>query len=81
METLILNNATSQNLELLLETAKKLGLDLRVKEKESKETMLRKLAKRLDESVVPNDISMDEIVEEVRLVREERQKYADENNS
>ncbi len=36
-------------------------------------------AKRLDESILPNDITMDEIVEEVNQVRKER--YEAQQNS
>lgn len=81
METLILNNGSKKDLDLLLEIAKKLGLNLTVSNEEDRYDRLRKLAKKLDDSVVPNEISMDEIVEEVRLVREERQDYGKENNS
>ena len=50
-------------------------------EKEVRYERLRKLAKKLDSSVKPNNITMEEIVEEVRLVREERKNYGKENNS
>jgi len=33
---------------------------------------IKKLARQLDASVIPNDITMDEIVEECRVVRKER---------
>ena len=84
METLILNNGTKKDLELLLDIAKKLGLNLSIENKSEKEVRyerLRKLAKKLDSSVKPNNITMEEIVEEVRLVREERKNYGEENNS
>ena len=84
METLILNNGTKKDLELLLDIAKKLGLNLSIENKSEKEVRyerLRKLAKKLDSSVKPNNITMEEIVEEVRLVREERKNYGKENNS
>lgn len=84
METLILNNGTKKDLELLLDIAKKLGLNLSVENKNERDVRyerLKKLAKKLDNSVKPNDITMEEIVEEVKLVREERQNYGKENNS
>ncbi|HQC06514.1 MAG TPA: hypothetical protein PK067_05790 [Kaistella chaponensis] len=84
METLILNNGTKKDLDLLLDIAKKLGLNLSIENKSEKEVRyerLRKLAKKLDSSVKPNNITMEEIVEEVRLVREERKNYGKENIS
>ena len=84
METLILNNGTKKDLDLLFDIAKKLGLNLSIENKSEKEVRyerLRKLAKKLDSSVKPNNITMEEIVEEVRLVREERKNYGEENNS
>lgn len=84
METLILNNGTKKDLDLLLDIAKKLGLNLSIENKSEIEVRyerLRKLAKKLDSSVKPNNITMEEIVEEVRLVREERKNYGKENNS
>ena len=84
METLILNNDTKKDLDLLLDIAKKLGLNLSIENKSEIEVRyerLRKLAKKLDSSVKPNNITMEEIVEEVRLVREERKNYGEENNS
>ena len=84
METLILNNGTKKDLDLLLDIAKKLGLNLSIENKSEKEVRyerLRKLAKKLDSSVKPNNITMEEIVEEVRLVREERKNYGKENNN
>ena len=84
METLILNNGTKKDLDLLLDIAKKLGLNLSIENKSEIEVRyerLRKLAKKLDSSVKPNNITMEEIVEEVRLVREERKNYGEENNS
>jgi hypothetical protein len=80
METLILNNGNPKDLQLLLEIAEKLGLNLTVK-KENRYEELLKLASKLDNSIAPNDITMEEIVEELRLVREERPDYGTENNS
>ena len=84
METLILNNGTKKDLDLLLEIAKKLGLNLSVENKNERDVRyerLKKLAKKLDNSVKPNNITMEEIVEEVKLVREERKNYGKNNNS
>ena len=81
METLILNNGSKKDLDLLLEIAKKLGLNLTVSNEANRYEKLRQLAKKLDDSIAPNEISMDEIVEEVRLVREERSGYGEEDQS
>ena len=81
METLILNNGSKKDLDLLLEIAKKLGLNLTVSNEANRYEKLRQLAKKLDDSIAPNEISMDEIVEEVRLVREERSSYGKEDHS
>lgn len=72
METLILNNGTKKDLNLLLDIAQKLGLNLTVEKQNNRYEKLRKLAQKIDNSVVENDITMEEIVEEVRLAREER---------
>ncbi len=72
METLILNNGTKKDLNLLLDIAQKLGLSLTVEKQNNRYEKLRKLAQKIDNSVVENDITMEEIVEEVRLAREER---------
>ena len=81
METLILNNGSKKDLDLLLEIAKKLGLNLTVSNEANRYEKLRQLAKKLDDSIATNEISMDEIVEEVRLVREERSGYGEEDHS
>ena len=84
METLILNSNSKKDLELIREIALKFGIVAfyqRDETFEEKRARLLELAKKLDESIVPNDITMEEIVEEVRLVREERRKYGKENNS
>ena len=65
METLILNSGNPKDLQLLLDIAKKLGLNLTVK-KENRYEELLKLAEKLDKSIAPNEISMEEIVEELR---------------
>ena len=84
METLILNSKSKKDTSLLIDIAKRIGLDLKVApkngiESESIETIqrkikfdkLRELARKADASVLPNDITMDEIVEECRIVRQE----------
>lgn len=81
METLILNNGSKKDLDLLLEIAKKLGLNLTVSNEADRYNKLRQLAKKLDDSIAPNEISMEEIVAEVRLVREERSSYGKEDHS
>ena len=42
------------------------------KQSKSNKDEIKKLARKLDASVVPNDITMDEIVEECRQVRQEQ---------
>jgi len=79
METLILNSGNPKDLQLLLDIAKKLGLNLTVK-KENRYEELLKLAEKLDKSIAPNEISMEEIVEELRLAREERPDYGESNS-
>lgn len=83
METLILNSDSKADLELLKEIALKFGVSVAYQEKakDDKYERLRKLAKKMEANMIPSDISMDEIVEELRLVREDRQKYGDKNNS
>ncbi|KFC24565.1 hypothetical protein [Chryseobacterium sp. FH1] len=74
METLILNNGTKKDLELLLEIAKKLGLNLTLAKNESSEDKRKRLlalAEKLDNSITPNNITMEEIVEECNIVRKE----------
>ncbi len=80
METLILNSRNPKDLQILLDIAKKLGLNLTVK-KENRYEELLILAEKLDKSIAPNEITMEEIVEELRLAREERPDYETENNS
>ena len=74
METLILNNGTKKDLELLLDIAKKLGLNLTLAKNESSEDKRKRLlalAEKLDNSITPNSITMEEIVEECNIVRKE----------
>ncbi|WP_027376145.1 hypothetical protein [Kaistella palustris] len=81
METLILNNGSKKDLDLLLEIAQKLGLNLTVSNEAERYNKLRRLAKKLDDSVCPNEISMEEIVEEVRSVRREKSSHGEEDHS
>jgi hypothetical protein len=84
METLILNSKSKKDATLLIDIAKRIGLDLKIAPKngvieESYEDIqrrikfdkLRELARKIDASVLPNDIIMEEIVEESRIVRQE----------
>lgn len=76
METLILNSNSKKDLELIKEIALKFGISVSYgkapdeTEEQRKERLLA-LAKRLDASVKPNDITMEEIVEECNIVRKE----------
>ncbi|MGC4128060.1 MAG: hypothetical protein QM564_00560 [Bergeyella sp.] len=84
METLILNSKSRKDIEIIKEIALKFGMSIvgfnaKKETKQQKTERLMKLAKIADKSVIPNDITMDEIVEEVRLAREERVKRANKN--
>lgn len=77
METLILNNNSKKDLSLLLDFAKKSGLDMRIA---SKKDLILAEARILNASIKPNNISLQEIVEECRIVR--KSNYAtNENNN
>jgi hypothetical protein len=78
METLILNNASEKDVKLLLDIAKKLGMDLRVADKQA---LILAQAKWLDESVQPNTISFSEIVEDCRSIRKSRYEDRSKDNS
>lgn len=85
METLVLKNGTKKDLKLLIDIAKRIGLDLRVSSKENTSLKDRydeimQEAELLNESVEPNDITMDEIVEECRIVRQERYEREQKSN-
>jgi len=66
METLILDSASEEDLRLLMDIAKKLGMDLRVADKKA---LILVQAKWLNESVKPNSIPFSEIVESCNSVR------------
>ena len=67
METLILNSNSKKDVTLLLDIAKKIGLDLKIA---SHKDLILAEAKILNDSVKPNKITMQEIVEECRIVRQ-----------
>lgn len=66
METLILNSNSRKDVILLIDIAKKIGLDLRIA---TKKDLILAEAKLLDASVKPNKITTQEIVEENWAVR------------
>jgi hypothetical protein len=77
METLILNNNSKKDLSLLLDFAKKSGLDIKIA---SKKDLILAEAKILNTSIKPNNISLQEIVEECNTAR--KSIYAkNENNN
>ena len=68
METLILNNSSKKDIKLLVDIAKKLGMDLRVADR--KDSILAE-ALQLNQSVKNNKITFSEVVEECSAVRKE----------
>lgn len=78
METLILNGASKEDVQLLLDIAKKIGMDLRVADKKD---LILSQANLLDKSVQPNDIPFSEIVKSCRSVRKSRNENRKKNNS
>lgn len=78
METLILNSNSKRDVKLLVDIAKKLGMELKVA---SPHDLILMEALRLNQSVDKNNISLDEIVDECNVVREELHRNAHTNNS
>lgn len=78
METLILNSSSKRDVKLLVDIAKKLGMDLRVADRRD---LILAEALRLNRSVKKNNISMTEIVDECNAVREELHRDAGTDNS
>ncbi|SEJ50935.1 hypothetical protein SAMN05192553_104374 [Cyclobacterium xiamenense] len=77
METLILNSTSEDDLKLLLDIAKKLGMDLRVADKQE---LMMTQAKWLNKSVQKNNISLAEIVESCSSVRKSRYEERKKDN-
>ncbi|WP_162344332.1 MULTISPECIES: hypothetical protein [Cyclobacterium] len=77
METLILNSTSEDDLKLLLDIAKKLGMDLRVADKQA---LMMTQAKWLNKSVQKNNISLAEIVESCSSVRKSRYEERKKDN-
>lgn len=77
METLILNSTSEDDLKLLLDIAKKLGMDLRVADKQA---LMMAQAKWLNKSVQKNNISLAEIVESCSSVRKSRYEERKKDN-
>jgi len=69
METLILNSESKKDVKLLMDIAKKLGMDLRIAERRD---LILAEARLLNQSVGSNSISPTEIVETCNSVRKER---------
>ena len=78
METLILNSDSKRDVKLLVDIAKKLGMDLKVA---APNDLILMEALRLNQSVKKNNISLDEIVDECNVVREKLHRDAHTNNS
>ena len=78
METLILNSDSKRDVKLLVDIAKKLGMDLKVA---GPNDLILLEAMRLNQSVKKNNISLDEIVDECNAVREELHRDDHTNNS
>ena len=78
METLILNSSSKRDVKLLVDIAKKLGMDLKVADRRD---LILAEASRLNQSVKKNRILLSEIVDECNVVREELHKDAQKNNS
>lgn len=76
METLILNSASQDDVRLLMDIAKKLGMDLRVADKQA---LILAQANWLNESVKPNNIPFSQIVESCSSVRKSR--YEERKNN
>lgn len=68
METLILNSNSKRDVKLLVDIAKKLGMELKVADKHD---LILAEALILNQSVKKNNISLDEIVDECNVVRAE----------
>lgn len=68
METLILNSNSKRDVKLLVEIAKKLGMELKVADKHD---LILAEALILNQSIKKNNISLDEIVDECNVVRAE----------
>lgn len=68
METLILNSNSKRDVKLLVDIAKKLGMELKVADQHD---LILAEALRLNQSVKKNNISLDEIVDECHVVRSE----------
>jgi len=73
METLILNNSSKKDVKLLVDIAKKLGMDLKVADRRN---LIFAEALRLNQSVKKNTITVGEIVNECTTVRKRQFGYA-----
>jgi hypothetical protein len=78
METLILNSNSKKDVRLLVDIARKLGMDLKVADRRD---LILAEADRLNKSVKKNNISLTEIVDECTSVRQERRQHVPKDNS
>jgi len=78
METLILNSNSKKDVRLLVDIARKLGMDLKVADRRD---LIMAEAARLNKSVKKNNISLTEIVDECTSVRQERHQDVPKDNS
>jgi hypothetical protein len=78
MATLILNSNAEEDIKLLIDTAKKLGLDLRLADDE---WLLMEEAERLGKLDNPHAIPTEEIVDLCRSVRKSRYENANKRSS
>ncbi|MCC5936171.1 MAG: hypothetical protein JJU34_02710 [Lunatimonas sp.] len=78
MATLILNSNEEEDIKLLLDTAKKLGLDLRLADNE---WLLMEEAERLSKIDNPQAFPTEEIVDLCRSVRKSRYEKANKRSS
>jgi len=78
METLILKSNSKRDVKLLVDIAKKLGMDLKVADRRD---LVLAEALRLNKSVKKNRVPLSEIVDECNVVREELHQDVRKNNS
>lgn len=78
METLILDSKSKKDVILLLDIAKRIGLNLKIA---SKRDLIIAEAKLLDTSIKSNKLSMQEIVDECRTVRKTNYEKRDPNSN
>lgn len=78
METLVLDSKSKKDVILLLDIAKRIGLNLKIA---SKRDLIIAEAKLLDASIKSNKLSIQEIVEECNTVRKNNYEKRDQNSN